>query len=207
MKKILSFILSAIMLVTLCLSLFACGEGQNNPPADEKATYTVTVVDEDGNPVKGAMVNFTVKGGSVFPMPTDAEGKVSYTTDKQVTVSMLSVPDGYEYYELGQNLALDANGNATVTVQKAEVIEDYFVILVVDQYGAPVEGVFVQMCTESSCMTPTTTDENGEASYSYADGEFKAKLTSVPEGYTVADPEAYYEFENGTATIVLTKTN
>ncbi len=205
MKKILSLILSAIMLVTLSLSLFACDDKENNPPADEKATYTVTVVDEDGNPIKGAMVNFNVKGGAAFPMPTDAEGKASYTTDKQVTVSILSVPDGYEYFEIGKNITLDSNGSATVTVKKAEIIEDYFVILVVDQYGAPVEGVLVQMCTESSCLTPTATDENGEASYSYADGEFKAKLTSIPEGYTVADPEAYYEFENDTATIVLTK--
>ena len=70
----------------------------------------------------------------------------------------------------------------------------------------PVAGVIVQMCEESgSCRMPTTTDENGEARYTFEEGNFKAQLSEIPDGYTVDDAEAKYAFVDGVATIKLNK--
>ena len=58
---------------------------------------------------------------------------------------------------------------------------------------------------------PKTTGEDGTASYSYEIREFYALLPdglgALPDGYTVDNPEAYYDFIDGVATIILTKIN
>ena len=68
----------------------------------------------------------------------------------------------------------------------------------------PVAGVLVQMCESSgSCRMPVTTDENGNAYYTYEEGEFKAQLTSgAPDGYSVDDPAAYYPIVDGEVTVM-----
>ena len=214
MKKIISIILAAAMLLSMSLCLFSCGDKENGGDGDQtetekKVTYTVTVVDEDGNPVSGVMVEFALKGGESFPVPTKSEGKASTTTTKELSAKIIAVPDEYEYDNIGAALAFDANGKVTVTLKKAEVAR--LTIRVIDNEGNPIEGVVVQMCSAATgqCKTPNITDENGEAFYSYEEG-FKAQLTktsALPNGYTVDDVEAKYEFIDGVATIVLTKVN
>lgn len=192
-----------ILLVTLLGGNGGDGGGEGVTP-DGKTTYTVTVVDQDGNPVKGAVIYFNPEGGVAFPIGTDSEGKVSYSTDKKMTVSVSAVPAGYEYNKLDEEQSFDKDGKLTVTVTKTVVDEDYFKILVVDQDGNPIEGVMVQMCADY-CKMPVVTGADGKASYAYEEGDFHAQLTSLPEGYTVDDPNAYYEFVDGLATITLTK--
>ena len=226
MKKIISIILAAAMLLSMSLCLFSCGDKENGGDGDQtetekKVTYTVTVLDENGNPVSGVMVEFAPKGGESFPVKTKSEGKASTTTTKELSAKIIAVPDEYEYDNIGTALTFDANGKVTVTLKKAEVAR--LTIRVIDNEGNPIEGVVVQMCS-TVCKTPVVTDENGEAFYIYEEG-FKAQLTmtipedatpdeikaiveqTLPEGYTVDDPTAKYEFIDGVATIVLTKVN
>ena len=68
-KKILSATLVVAMMFSLTLCLFACKEKENNEnnnnnqgTTPEKVTYTVTVVDTDGTPVKGVEITFAPKG-------------------------------------------------------------------------------------------------------------------------------------------------
>ena len=214
MKKIISLILAAIMLMSLCASLFSCtpDEGENDAGGDNnntetKVNYTVTVTDADGNPIKGAVITFNPKGSMSVPFPTDAEGKATYKTDKEMTATVTSVPAGYKYANIGKAQNFDKDGKLSVVVTKAEV-ELHFIIKVVDQDGNPISGVKVQMCDESdSCRKPVTTGTDGTAGYVYEAGNFHAQLTSLPEGYTVDDVAKYYNFENGVATITLTKVN
>ena len=69
LKKLLSMILVLSMILTLSISLVSCGgddntdngNGENNGDKSEtpvKVTYTVTVVDQNGDPVKDVMINF-----------------------------------------------------------------------------------------------------------------------------------------------------
>ena len=208
MKKIISIILAAAMLLSMSLCLLSCGDKDkggdgDQPQTEKKVTYTVTVVDEDGNPVSGVMVEFALKGGESFPVPTKSEGKASTTTTKELSAKIIAVPDEYEYDNLLQPISFDKDGNATITLKKAQISENRLTIRVLDEEGNPIAKVLVQMCADT-CKMPIATDENGEAYYAYEEG-FKAQLNTLPNGYTVDDVEAKYEFIDGVATIVLTK--
>ena len=198
MKKILSIILAAIMLLTMGLSLASCdGEQGTEQPKDEKITYTVTVVDEEGNPISGAEVTF-----NGVPWDTDAEGKAKYKTDKKVTAEITYVPSGYKY-DTSKKISFDENGNATVTLAKMPP----YIVKVVDQDGNPVAGVWVQMCANACIPFSKPTNESGETSAPYVEGEYRANITELPKGYTVDNIGDYYDFVDGEVTVEVTKTN
>ena len=218
MKKTLRAML--LLALTLCLAfvLASCGDGDSkdngncdDTAKDGKVTYTVTALDSDGNPVKGVSVEFTAGTSTPVPFKTDKDGKASYTSKNTVTAIVKSVPTGYTLDKLGQKLSFDKDGKLTLTLTKLPPL----VIKVVDQDGNPIKDVTVQMCEDGgTCRIPTTTDENGVATYDFEEGYFHAQLTvgegeDVSElypGYTVDDPAKYYEFVDGIATITLTKT-
>lgn len=172
-------------------------DGGNN--ADTKVTYTVTVVDAEGNPIKGAKVEFTV-GNIPMAVETDAEGKATQKSAKTVTAKVTEIPKNYTYDKLNQKLTFDADGKVTVAIEKRPDL----VIKVVDQDGNPIAGVAVQMC-DTLCKMPVTTGEDGLARYSGEEGNWKAQLSALPAGYTVDDVSAYYNFEDNLAIITLTK--
>lgn len=213
-KKLSGGVIGAIIggvaaVILIIVLIFALAPDNNSNPGGEqggenavtKITYTVTVVDQDGNPIAGAKVAFAAKGGTAIPFPTNAEGKASYKSDKEVTATVTEIPAGYEYANLNVAQTLSSE-NLTVTITKLAPM----VIKVIDKDGNPISGVTVQMCdTAGSCRIPITTGADGTASYNYEEGEFHAQLTVVPDGYTVDDPSAYYDFIDGVATIELTK--
>ena len=58
--------------------------------------YTVTVLDEEGNPIVGAMVQLCKD--SCVPAITDAAGVATFTLpEDDYKASMLSMPAGFEY--------------------------------------------------------------------------------------------------------------
>ncbi|MBQ8302096.1 MAG: Ig-like domain-containing protein [Clostridia bacterium] len=196
-------IIAIILLVTLLPGNNSNpgGEQSGGENAETKITYTVTVVDQDGNPIPGAKVAFAANGGTAIPFPTNAEGKATYKSDKTVTATVTEIPVGYEYDKLNVAQTLSSE-TLTVTITKLAPL----VIKVVDKDGNPISGVTVQMCDSAgSCRIPITTGEDGTASYNYEEGDFHAQLTVVPDGYTVDDLSAYYDFVDGVATIELTK--
>lgn len=213
LKKILSTILVLSMVLTLSVCLFSCdddkgntdGENSNQGSTDttpEKVLYTITVVDEEGAPIKGVEIEFAPKGGTAVPFKTDAEGKATLKTDKELSITVKKIPTGYSYDKINVSQKLGSDNNLTITLTTLAP----FIIRVVDQDGNPIAGVKVQMCDEAgSCRMPVETEANGEATYRYEDGSFHAQLTSLPEGYSVDDPEAYYNFVDGVAVITLTK--
>lgn len=103
----------------------------------------------------------------------------------------------------------DATDSSEVTeatdVTEATVIENAqdgnvtYTVTVVDESGAPIAGVFVQMCLET-CY-PNSTNENGVATFSLAEADYKVSFLTPPEGYSVE--EAYY-FEDGAHDMTIT---
>ncbi len=116
MKKLLFLLLALCMVLSLC----ACGSDENEAPEtttapmesedpttsrpeesttedkDQGTVYRVTVVDEEGNPIAGAVVQICLD--SCYPAVTNAEGVAEYTVEEaDYKVSLVSLPEGYTY--------------------------------------------------------------------------------------------------------------
>lgn len=151
----------------------------------ETVTYTVTVKDDNGNPVAGA----TVMIGTQMQI-TGADGKVSFTLAKGThtvtivqadgTVQNKTFADGETEMtiEPGQN---DPGGEETEPVEMIT-----YTVKVVDFSGNAQNGVTVQFLKDGSPMAVRTTDSNGTVSADLASGSYKASLA-------FADKKMYYD--------------
>ena len=116
-------ILAALLSMCLVLCLWACGGnntantestgdtteniGQNTDSQnDGKVTYTITVVDSEGNPMPGVMVQLCTD--LCVPVLTDANGVASKVMpEADYKVSVTTMPEGYTvennefYFESG----------------------------------------------------------------------------------------------------------
>lgn len=112
LKNILTLVLALCMVFALC----ACGETkqpdntedtepsstagetqeteETTEPQEDKVDYTVTVVDEEGKPIVGAMVQLCLE--ACIPGITNAEGFATFTVlEADYKVSFVSMPAGY----------------------------------------------------------------------------------------------------------------
>lgn len=83
-----------------------------------KSSYTVTVVDQNGDPVPGCVVNFCTEESCV-PVIADESGIVSFSGEPYAYhLQVLSVPEGYDYTG-SDDLFVKAEGDSlTVTLTK-----------------------------------------------------------------------------------------
>lgn len=94
------------------------------------------------------------------------------------------------------------NNTTTTTTTTTTKVDDgkvTYTVTVKDDAGAPVAGVFVQLCKET-CY-PAATDANGVATWALEEDEYKVSFVMAPAGYTVE--EAYY-FEGDATDMIIT---
>ena len=135
MKNITVIALLLCLLLTLC----ACGGeaavetkpveteapvAVTEAPATEAAipegmaVYTVTVVDESGNPVVGAMVQLCKD--SCVPGVTNESGVATFTLpEDDYKASMLAMPAGYEYAGEADTFYFEGAYELTITLKAA----------------------------------------------------------------------------------------
>lgn len=129
-------LLAVIAAVMMMFCLFACTGGQggstteetndtpsantSTPPATETTGeavfdgYTVTVVDEGGNPIAGAFVQLCLE--SCYPSVTDASGTAKFDLEEaDYKVSFVNLPAGYEY-ATGEQEFYFAAGSKELTI-------------------------------------------------------------------------------------------
>ena len=88
---------------------------------------------------------------------------------------------------------------------QAEEETDVYTLLIVDQFGDPVPGVFVNFCTDTFCAL-TQTDENGLIRYQGEPMVYHLTVLNVPEGYDFTPPEELVTEDHPCAmTLVFTK--
>ncbi|MBQ7345095.1 MAG: hypothetical protein IJW45_03415 [Oscillospiraceae bacterium] len=92
------------------------------------------------------------------------------------------------------------------TTKPQDEVEYVYTVTVQDVDGAPISGVFVQVCAGESCV-PVMTDENGVAGYVNevtGDGELTAKImvTTLPEGYSCVDGVEEISMADGNTDVV-----
>lgn len=139
-KKVL-MILSLALCLMLCLA--ACGNGDNGtepaqttepsvaettapteevtePSDDGKQTYTITLVDTEGNPIANTMVQLCSE--SCVPSVTDENGVATFNlpeADYYASVSMM--PEGYTYEADAEKFYFeDGSFDVTITLKAAE---------------------------------------------------------------------------------------
>ncbi len=136
--------IAALLLLCLLLGLCACGEntsadttpsetqtptegetGPSQEASEAEPNYFITVVDTDGEPVSGAIVQMCKLGddGSCTPatVPTDAQGKVSFTLpEDSYKVSFIVLPGAYTYVDEAKDFYFaEGARELTITVKKA----------------------------------------------------------------------------------------
>lgn len=141
MKNVKS-LLAVVLMLALTLGLCACGgaaeapateapaveapvvteapaepEAEPEAPAEPQGGYTVTVVDESGAPIAGAMVQMCKD--ACVPGITDAEGVARFNLPEDTyKVSFLMLPEGYTYVDEAQEFYF-ADGSMELTITLA----------------------------------------------------------------------------------------
>lgn len=131
LKKVLAVLLAVGMLLCFC----ACGgnnddepeqpsssapaesnsQPENDSAVENKASFTVKVVDEGGNPVSGVMVQ--VCKDACVPARTDDNGVAVFNIEitDGYKLSVMSCPEGYEY--TGEEQVYLDNGATDYTLE------------------------------------------------------------------------------------------
>ena len=219
LKKILSVLLVLALAVSTVISITSCG-GDKDPctthvdansdkkcdnceadmpaedPDDGKATYTVTVKDDEGNAVVGAVVEIYLGGiVGIGEAETDANGKATFRLDEgNYSAAVVEVPAGYVFEE---DTKVELK-NGAVTLEVSKLLT--YTVYVVDAAGNAVANASVQLCEDESCRMPKTTDATGKVEFTEAAGEYKAKVLSI-NGTEITDE--YHYLVNGSVTIVI----
>ncbi len=141
----------------------SCGEVISSPAAE---TYTVTVKDNNGALIQGAVVQIFVQGSSAVDKTTGADGKLSFDAPAGVSdgtlfafVKLISLPEGYKTTS-GYDSPVTLGAEKNITIQNGEKLVLYRLKLV-DASGNAMSGVKAQICIGDGCKEPTLSDENG----------------------------------------------
>ena len=140
-KKLLALLLSLIMVLTMLpATVFAA-----NTPALTGATFSVTKIDEKGEPLAGAVFHLTAVGQTPYEATSDADGKVTFTgvADGTYTLSEYAAPAGYE--------KTPTTVEFRVTNGEVEYLNDR------QQYASYGNGLSIRNTPTATQPAPTTT--------------------------------------------------
>lgn len=184
MKRTISLILAALMLVASLCTLIAC-DGDNGGGGGEQPsakTYKVTVVDDSDAPVSGAKVKLlnAETGKLAKILTTDASGVATYTPDEGVAVkAQLFQAEDY-IFDATKTYDFPENGELKISIEKKTTLKETYTVYVVDADGNAVEGAYVHICRKGDteiCLSGMYTDAEGKVSYEVDAGyEWKAKF-------------------------------
>ena len=93
----------------------------NEDVEDGKISYFVTVTDEDGNPIAGAMVQVCNEGNCFAPVTTNEEGVAEFRLEEsdEYKAKLMTNPAGYEAVETDY-VHFDGETELTLTVKPVE---------------------------------------------------------------------------------------
>lgn len=224
MKSILTLLLALVMVFTL----FACSNAPDadkedkddskettapkddaeettkpteNEPEDNNVTYTVKVVDENNNPIAGAMVQLCLD--ACIPGLTDASGVATFSQPAaDYKVSFVQVPEGYTCD--AEAFFFDGDSTEmTITVKSPAAQIKVYSAKFVDESGNAVPLVRVQFAKENGTYSSNVnTNEEGIAELNTFDVCTGVKIDSLPEGYTADATD--YTFAEGASEVTIT---
>ncbi len=187
MKKILSLVLMLSLTVCMAFTLASCGGD-----GEDKLTYTVTVKDENGNPIEGVQLFLTeTDTNEKGRVTTNASGVAVYESNSSSIEAKIVQATGCEFDK--NEVYTFAAGRLDITLEKITEAKETYTVYVKDTSGNAVAGASVHICKageEGVCLTPKTTDAEGKATFEVAVGsQWKAKFVDGTE-YTSFDGDS-----------------
>ena len=128
-----------------------------------------------------------------------------------IVMTVVSLPDIMTEEEITMNATQPSTEPEPTqpepTEPPQETVDDgkvAYKVIVVDESGAPIAGAMVQICEGTAC-NPGVTNAEGVAEIRAAEGNYEAKMLSMPAGYTYATEQEVFAYESGAleVTIVL----
>ncbi len=205
-KSILCLLLVLGLIFTMPAFLFGCEQGDgegtegNNgtdstdAPGANNTAYTVTIVDNENNPVAGATIMITNSSDVFVNGTTDANGKFSSDTNgSNLGVMIVNLPDGYDKPATvsgAMHATFGESKSITITVNKKVNVTVTYTVKIVDQDNNAVVGAELQLCPNGTCLSDKfVTNDSGVCTKDLSpDLPVDVKIVSLPEGYT--KPEA-----------------
>ncbi len=169
---------------------------------DKKIEYTITVKDDQGQPIEGVQLQLT---GSYIDdkeeeqtvnetVKTDAQGiAVVKLLPSNYTVSV-RLPEGYKAEVTKFDLTAEVS-TLDVTLTEIVIVMKTYTVTVEDTVGNPVPGALVSFGGKAG-----VSDANGKVMFELEEGSYTA-FVSVPDGYTCDTPSA--SFEEGTTELTI----
>lgn len=198
-KTIVLLTLTALLLGILC----GCGSDGKDPTTAEtqateatEKTYTVSFVDQEGNPVSNVVIMWALEDGSTQLAISAADGKLYYTASDVPGVILSSVPEGYTAEKADYSFTEGAELTVVLTCDNPETALVTYTVTVLDDSGNPVPGVVVQICDDENCKLPMSTNEDGVVTAQYEPSEYHVILNTLPEGYYATQTEFYFGSAN-----------
>lgn len=215
--KILSIILGIALVIVMVASLVACndtctehvdenndlkcdnceadmpsiddgngGDGGTTTPSD-KDTYTFTLKDQNNAGVPGVEVQVLVDGVAGEIKATDTNGNVSFAVKKDAVLVQVTILEWNNLYVNNLESETISFINTKSLVIDGILKKTEYVITVVDNLGAAVEGVQVQLCFGTVCKTPKMTSKAGKATILATEDGANAyvSINSLPTGYAL----------------------
>ena len=78
-----------------------------------------------------------------------------------------------------------------------------YTVKVADEGGNPIVGAMVQMCQGESCL-PGATGDDGVASFTVNEAEYKVSFLALPAGYELTTEEAEFYFDGDATEMTIT---
>lgn len=155
------------------------GSGENGGENDDsKATYKVTVVDQDGISLAGATVEISIAANK-YTATTDATGVATFESVAKAPYKAKVSLDGYKSEKTSYTIDL---GKTELTVTLTEMAT--YTVTVVDENGAPVADANVQFCVGDICKLPVPTDADGIAILELEKADYTIKVNGVEVPYS-----------------------
>jgi len=114
-RRIFQLLLAAVLI----LSMAACKEKNADPDPTAPVIYRVEVVNQRGEPVKGALVQLC--SDICIPGMTDEQGVAEFEVpEDDYKVSLLSMPEGYTHSGEEQEFLFEASSRELTVTLKNE---------------------------------------------------------------------------------------
>ncbi len=198
----------------ICVLSLTCACNKKQDPAENEtdtseatsstATYTITVVDQNNTPIKGAIVELYVGNNCEALALTKANGVVSFADTDRANYTVKVSCSGYTGEASYRFAANSTEMTVQLTSAQASTKTTYTVKLI-DTNNQPIVGTDVQLCVGDLCRLPQATNADGVATFELDPDNYTVKIPNL-QGYVI---EAYYTFPSNSTelTIQLTPAN